>query len=82
MRKAAEELKHSLHCLVIQNPSVAPDLVGEEKDITPLPALMPALGTLAVGKEWHKVFHTAESRTFPETEKRLGLDLMVILKEW
>lgn len=37
---------------------------------------------LAVSKKRHKTFHTAASSNFPETEKRLGLDLMLILKKW
>lgn len=42
---------------------------------------MPARDAPAASEVWHGVSHTMESRDFPESEGRLGLDSVVIQKE-
>lgn len=81
MKKAAEELECARKRPVIRSLLVVRELEEEEGKIAPVWALVPARGAQAVSKERHGVSRTVKSKDLPQSERTLGLDLMVILME-
>lgn len=81
MTKATEELERAWQFLVIQIQPVALESEEEEGQTAPVWAPVPGRGAPAASEERHGISHTVDLRDFLEIERRLGLDLMVILKE-
>lgn len=80
-KKAVEESEQARQRPAIQIQPVARELEGKEGKIWTVRTPVPEQGTPAVTEELHGASHTIKLRYFLESEGRLGLDVMVILKE-
>lgn len=82
MEKTAEELKPPRQTQVNKSEPEARYSEDEGGEIGTVWASMPARDAPLVSEERHGLSHTVDLRKLPDLEGRLGLDMMVILKEW
>lgn len=81
MKEVTEELKLARQRRVTQSQPEARESEEERGKIAPVWAVASAWGALAVSEEQDDVSHAVELKNSPDSEERLSLDLIALLKE-